>query len=779
MMEAILQSLEEIMDTCDSSFFGKCSLPTTDLHLSVQGIGPLQLPISTAVAKTLIQCAQPAKFGWRDQTLLDKKVRHAWEIPKQAIKIECCWQTTLQSVLTRLQRDLGLSDAVTLKAELHNLLIYESGQFFRPHQDTEKSKGMVASLIVLLPSAHHGGQLVLDHQHSKKVFHTSRFALDQLTCIAFYADCYHEVKKITQGYRIALTYQLILDPSNQSKVTFDKNTSAYRALENALRGYFIEKPVILKENSFCSPPDPHYFVYLMDHSYTQRSLSQAHLKGADRQSFSALKAAADVLDLDITLALAEVRETWDCEANFDEYYYSYKPNEGKTDHIEKTELIVSETTLQHWITPEGMPLDYASCWIPNERMTYTKASHDFHPFESQYEGYMGNYGNTQDYWYHRAAVVLWRKEEYYAVRFTLDPEGTLKELHKCITSTQPHQLKAIIQTVLPYWPRYINKNTYEVSSTALIILQLALALEEATLAKKLLGDLGLQALSPKTAFLFLALQSMYGTKWCITILTAWANTKPHGNDPSKCKKIADIMKHFSKNTPQETHTLSDWLLSYQCKQLKLTHQAVIKGQSVTQRQRSAPVRIQEIIDFIQACLYANHNTFAIALLDYVITHSEPYPALELIPLLECLKKQLPTSELAQWYYPKCLDYVISQLSEEYTKGVQPTDNWSIKEAWNCSCEDCVQLKEFLTSRTVKTLRWPLAKERRKHIHRQISAMGLPVTHKTERTGSPHKLILTKTNQLHRQAKQRFQRIENALTAFQPRLNNGYKASKVS
>ncbi len=41
----------------------------------------------------------------------------------------------------------------------------------------------------------------------------------------------------------------------------------------------------------------------------------------------------------------------------------------------------------------------------------------------------------------------------------------------------------------------------------------------------------------------------------------------------------------------------------------------------------------------------------------------------------------------------------------------------------------------------------MAKRRRQHIHHIIDEMKLPVTHITERKGSPHQLHLTKTVQL--------------------------------
>ena len=48
---------------------------------------------------------------------------------------------------------------------------------------------------------------------------------------------------------------------------------------------------------------------------------------------------------------------------------------------------------------------------------------------------------------------------------------------------------------------------------------------------------------------------------------------------------------------------------------------------------------------------------------------------------------------------------------------------------------------------LKNVIWPLAKPRRQHLHHVINEMELPVTHVTERTGSPQKLVLTKTAEL--------------------------------
>ena len=47
--------------------------------------------------------------------------------------------------------------------------------------------------------------------------------------------------------------------------------------------------------------------------------------------------------------------------------------------------------------------------------------------------------------------------------------------------------------------------------------------------------------------------------------------------------------------------------------------------------------------------------------------------------------------------------------------------------------------------------WPLAEARRKHVKDQISSAELPVRHETWKFGSPHTLVLTKTEELFRRA----------------------------
>jgi hypothetical protein len=74
---------------------------------------------------------------------------------------------------------------------------------------------MVATLVVVLPSPHEGGALIVDHQGEKQRIQGAPCG-KKLKLIAFYADCHHEIKPVRKGFRLALTYDLTLSSTKDS-----------------------------------------------------------------------------------------------------------------------------------------------------------------------------------------------------------------------------------------------------------------------------------------------------------------------------------------------------------------------------------------------------------------------------------------------------------------------------------------------------------------------------------------------------------------------------------
>ncbi|KAG7096247.1 hypothetical protein E1B28_003696 [Marasmius oreades] len=93
-----------------------------------------------------------------------------------------------------------------------------TGSFFRAHKDTPHSKRMFRSLIVVFPTPHTGGELVLHHVEKTLTFNSGMVLAgspDKIAFVAFFSDVDHEILPVKSGHRVTLTYNLYhLDPAS-------------------------------------------------------------------------------------------------------------------------------------------------------------------------------------------------------------------------------------------------------------------------------------------------------------------------------------------------------------------------------------------------------------------------------------------------------------------------------------------------------------------------------------------------------------------------------------
>ena len=85
------------------------------------------------------------------------------------------------------------------EAHLYKLLVYEPGGFFFAHRDTEKVAGMVATMVLSLPVAGAGDDLVIRHKDRETVVDLRTVEPSELAFAAFYADCIHETRRVSAG----------------------------------------------------------------------------------------------------------------------------------------------------------------------------------------------------------------------------------------------------------------------------------------------------------------------------------------------------------------------------------------------------------------------------------------------------------------------------------------------------------------------------------------------------------------------------------------------------
>jgi 2-oxoglutarate-Fe(II)-dependent oxygenase superfamily protein len=196
--QELLKTLERI--DRPGTFCTSGRLPPTLPGLEVADVGPIALPLEKRQAEALKKVARQAPYGKGTQTLVDTDVRRVWEIDAdQAALVNPEWPDVLAQAVRAAQSELGL-EKQSLQAHLYKLLLYEPGSFFLAHRDGEKLDRMVATLVIALPSAHEGGELVVRHEGREEIVDFGPKSQFQTQFAAFYADCEHEIRP--QGLRI-------------------------------------------------------------------------------------------------------------------------------------------------------------------------------------------------------------------------------------------------------------------------------------------------------------------------------------------------------------------------------------------------------------------------------------------------------------------------------------------------------------------------------------------------------------------------------------------------
>lgn len=90
------------------------------------------------------------------------------------------------------------------------------GGFFKSHVDTPRSSSMFGSLVVVLPTVHEGGSLLIRHGGKTWTFETAKTVETghrgpKASFVAFFSDVEHEVMPVISGYRVTLTFNLFTE----------------------------------------------------------------------------------------------------------------------------------------------------------------------------------------------------------------------------------------------------------------------------------------------------------------------------------------------------------------------------------------------------------------------------------------------------------------------------------------------------------------------------------------------------------------------------------------
>jgi hypothetical protein len=240
----------------------------------------------------------------------------------------------------------------------------------------EKADGMFGTLVVSLPSKHEGGDVVATHKGESIAYSSSPGSDFGFSYAAWYSDITHEVKAVTSGYRLVLTYNLIHRPSVMSLENWD-NTSA--KLVSLLKSWAILCREIHGPSSEWLPDGddgracPTALLYLLDHEYTFSELSFTRLKGVDQGRAAEARKACKKADFSLFLVNVELTQDGEIEC--------YEHKEGKKCDCDSHSMAILERDALLFLTATSI----------NNAVFVQEDPFDSHVVnEYGLSGYMGN-----------------------------------------------------------------------------------------------------------------------------------------------------------------------------------------------------------------------------------------------------------------------------------------------------------------------------------------------------------------------------------------------------
>jgi hypothetical protein len=736
-------------------------LPAVDPDIEVDGLGALRLPLKRTTAKELAALCRVAPYGKGTETLVNKNVRNTLELDPKKFRLSHAWNTAIAGVLRPIAQQLGLP-ADQLEARLYRLLVYEKGGFFLPHRDSEKHNGMVASLIVVLPNPFEGGTLIVRHGVVKQKLTFEQAASGKAPCYAaFYADCEHEVQRVTGGVRLCLAYNLVLKPQRGSPANASPPDEPIVVLAEAIESWVAARP---------AKP----LVFALEHHYTQRGLSLDLLKGADRQLAELIEAAA--VEADCLVYLAQVSRhlmQYADDGSF-ERGYSYRYDSRPRRALEIGETYEDELHGTEWADVDGKKQPWGPIAFEQSSIVASEPIDQWQPTSEEYEGYTGNEGNTLDRWYHRSALVVWHREHHFDVVASSGAADSIplfcsmtaklaKTPKKRLDEARGDCLR-FARAIIAHWPEriigYWRARREETASYG-DFMEPLLALRDRDAVAQLLGKLATQDQELRLASFIVAACREFGWQ-----TFAWELKQLLTTRPERSVRQEPLMRD------------AEWLCAFCCDKTadpdrsalaqELCALAVERFCEPLPRRRPsyyAPYPDQRETTVAEASLPLLLKALAASGRDEdlsrVIRFVQEVP--EQFSLddcqVPCLKTLIPWSQKLLGSVPAPLAAWLTALRQQLegataTPPAPPTD-WTRPAEVACSCQYCAQLKAFLADPENAVGRIAAREDVRQHLISMIGHHQCDVKHALERKGSPYALVLTKTTGSYERAVKRY------------------------
>lgn len=782
------QSLQKLIESIgDSSQFATSgALPPVLPGLEVKGIGPIGSPVSAADAKRLIARATQAPYGLGEQTIVDTKVRRVWQFEPNEFQLKNReWDAHVAEIVEAVRAEFGIEQKV--KAELYKLLVYQPGSFFAPHRDTEKTRRMFATLVVCLPSLHQGGVLVVRHDGQEKRFDFGGKVVQFKTqYAAFYADCEHEIKPVASGHRICLVYNLATVGKRQPSAP--RTTDAVAKAADLLQLLFTAEPDGLTK-----------LVVPFVHQYTKAGLAPAQLKGADRARADVLVRAAE--SLGYTSYIALLTHSQSGSPDYDTMYYDPYPRrkqqrwsdndddfdddfdgefaddfagefpedadeeEGTNDEpeIKMDELCEESLSLDHWLDPLGRKQSFGAIHVLDSEVLGGKDRSGWARRQEVLEA-TGNEGASLELWYRKGVLVIWPAKSTFQILAAEGQRVALPELEKVIAKSKSAaalaERQAFAQAIIDHWKSWQRPldGGQPFPQRMLAVLE---RIGTPELVQSFLQNGFAEDLDGSVGTSLLRLCNRLGWPTLGGALCRVIERQQPSGSFVQLDSIVAFCRALCCNLPPLTE-------DRRAVCIKLAN-ALAGAIERWDRREATPYYLDEDVrtGVVEGTIRIFADLAEDKRLDWFVAHvlrvKEHYDLHQtLIPEVKAIYKWLGKAPAARRAAMRLLEHCRSELRAATASPVEPPTDWTRESNLGCKCADCQALSMFLRDPRMQVARFPLRKERRRHLHGQIEANHCDCTHVTDRRGSPQTLVCMKTQESYKRRLAQYERDQKRL-----------------
>lgn len=729
------------------------TMSQSDPGIEVENVGRLKFPLKPKAVKTLVEQCQIAPFGKGTETIVDTTVRKTYELSPDRFRVSDEWASQIGDVVGSVASELGLPPD-ELQAELYKLLVYKQGGFFIAHRDSEKNDGMVASLIIALPNEFDGGTLIVRHPPSME----SQFPFveaahgDSASYAAFYSNCEHEVRHVQSGLRICLCYNLILHPSRTGRGRRQPPDQGGNPLVASVHSWFSANP---------SQP----LVFALEHEYTERGLSRRLLKGTDRSLADLVVTVSEEADCHVQLAhVSRHLVQFADDGGFRDWDRYRRRDRSRADgELEIGETYEDELSGAQWKSMSGKEQSWGVLPLELASIVSEIPVNDWKLDSEDYEGYTGNAGNTLDRWYHRAAIVIWPKSQHFTVLATAGPKTSiplfLKLMSKLAKAAQSRKESlradciAFARAILPTWPRVSVyhqqiRSPGDMSSLLEEFRDQLVILNDPGTIVELLSQVALRDESLSLKVLIRHACREFGVAAIAAGLKALLTPPPnqYRREDLPVRNLESLaavcaLPITDTDSPEIVRDLCRQAVSWFC--TLFPEERWFDNHDDTRKSTTSEEGLPILLRALFNCGCSSEVSSVIGFVEsnpdqFRLEHCHVPTLKELVPWSTRRFHQLP-GPLQSW-----LIEVRSRLETATSREPLPPLNWRRASDVSCKCEYCDRLKSFLQDPTAEVGRIRAREETRSHLVHQISRQRFDVTHRIEKLGNPHTLVLTKT-----------------------------------